>query len=175
MPSLYPAAPPAPLLPFPTCASKCHLPPNLDDHPPELPRSPLPPAGCYRAQPMRANPRQAALHALFRTYIDVVHVARDESRRLFSVPAGQQDQVGGCGCGCGCGCGEARAGVAGHEDRRNGLIRRSVDVASGPPGGVERSSFSFGPDDVGPCILLATPLAGLHGPSASPFPHPGAM
>lgn len=54
-------------------------------------------AGCYRAQPMRANPRQASLHALFRTYIDVVHVARDESRRLFSVPAGQQDQVGGVG------------------------------------------------------------------------------
>lgn len=42
-------------------------------------------AGVYRAAPFRVNPRQAALHALFKTYIDVVHVQRDESRRIFSV------------------------------------------------------------------------------------------
>ena len=43
--------------------------------------------GLYRAAPMRANPRQTALFALFRTYIDVVHVEREESRRLFSQAA----------------------------------------------------------------------------------------
>jgi DNA replication licensing factor MCM4 len=40
--------------------------------------------GMYRAAAIRANPRQAALHALFRTYVDVVHIHRDETRRLFS-------------------------------------------------------------------------------------------
>ncbi|KAG2441090.1 hypothetical protein HXX76_003942 [Chlamydomonas incerta] len=43
--------------------------------------------GIYRAAPVRANPRQAALYAMFRTYVDVVHVHRDESRRLFSAAA----------------------------------------------------------------------------------------
>ncbi|GFR47266.1 hypothetical protein Agub_g8953 [Astrephomene gubernaculifera] len=45
--------------------------------------------GMYRAAPIRANPRQAALHALFRTYVDVVHVHRDETRRLFTTAGGQ--------------------------------------------------------------------------------------
>ncbi|GLC33284.1 hypothetical protein PLESTB_000350900 [Pleodorina starrii] len=44
--------------------------------------------GMYRAAPFRANPRQAALHALFRTYLDVVHIHRDETRRLFSTANG---------------------------------------------------------------------------------------
>lgn len=43
--------------------------------------------GLYRAVPMRANPRQTALQSLFRTYIDVIHVQREESRRVFSQAA----------------------------------------------------------------------------------------
>ncbi|KAG2450350.1 hypothetical protein HYH02_004855 [Chlamydomonas schloesseri] len=50
--------------------------------------------GIYRAAPVRANPRQAALYAMFRTYVDVVHVHRDESRRLFSAAgSGAADPV----------------------------------------------------------------------------------
>lgn len=36
---------------------------------------------------MRVNPRQHALHALYKTYIDVNHIQRDEKARLFSVAA----------------------------------------------------------------------------------------
>ncbi|MEW5317187.1 MAG: hypothetical protein WDW38_008512 [Sanguina aurantia] len=43
--------------------------------------------GTYRAAPMRVNPRQHALHALYKTYIDVNHIQRDEKARLFSVAA----------------------------------------------------------------------------------------
>ncbi|KAG2484937.1 hypothetical protein HYH03_016323 [Edaphochlamys debaryana] len=48
--------------------------------------------GVYRAAPIRANPRQTALHALFRTYVDVVHCHRDESRRLFSAAKPQEEE-----------------------------------------------------------------------------------
>ncbi|GIL91733.1 hypothetical protein Vretimale_14863 [Volvox reticuliferus] len=49
--------------------------------------------GMYRAAPIRANPRQAALHALFRTYVDVIHIHRDETRRLFTQAAGQDGKA----------------------------------------------------------------------------------
>jgi len=40
---------------------------------------------------MRVNPRQRALHAVFRTYLDVMHVQRDEQGRLFTLAAAQQE------------------------------------------------------------------------------------
>jgi len=43
--------------------------------------------GTYRAAPIRTNPRQRSLHAVFRTYIDVMHIQRDEQGRLFTVAA----------------------------------------------------------------------------------------
>lgn len=43
------------------------------------------------SQPMRVNPRQRALHAVFRTYLDVMHVQRDEQGRLFTLAAAQQE------------------------------------------------------------------------------------
>ncbi|GIL62005.1 hypothetical protein Vafri_16331 [Volvox africanus] len=49
--------------------------------------------GMYRAAPIRANPRQAALHALFRTYVDVIHIHRDETRRLFTQSLGQDGKA----------------------------------------------------------------------------------
>ena len=38
-------------------------------------------------QPMRVNPRQRMLHALFRTSLDVMHIQRDEQGHLFTVAA----------------------------------------------------------------------------------------
>jgi hypothetical protein len=40
-------------------------------------------AGIFRASQLRVNPRQRAAHALFKTYLDVLHVAKDEGDRLF--------------------------------------------------------------------------------------------
>lgn len=40
-------------------------------------------AGIFRAAQLRVNPRQRASHALFKTYLDVLHVAKDEADRLF--------------------------------------------------------------------------------------------
>jgi len=71
--------------------------------PPSLPAStskPLshsrPPFPCLpprpsALQPLRVNPRQRALHAVFRTYLDVMHVQRDEQGRLFTLAAAQQE------------------------------------------------------------------------------------
>lgn len=63
--------------------------------------------GTYRAVPMRVNPRQRVLHALYKTYIDVNHIQRDEKSRLFSLAKpdeaqaqeGDPYQVRGC-CVC---------------------------------------------------------------------------
>jgi hypothetical protein len=59
------------------------------------------PAGIFRASQLRVNPRQRAAHALFKTYLDVLHVAKDEGDRLFRPrgAAGTQvrcSQVGFC-------------------------------------------------------------------------------
>ena len=44
-----------------------------------------PPKGIFRATRLRVNPRQRAVHALFKTYLDVVHVDRgDGGRGLFA-------------------------------------------------------------------------------------------
>lgn len=39
--------------------------------------------GIFRATRLRLNPRQRAAHALFKTYLDVVHVGKDETDKLF--------------------------------------------------------------------------------------------
>lgn len=41
--------------------------------------------GTYRAVAMRLNPKNRTLHALYRTYIDVNHIQRDETAQLFSL------------------------------------------------------------------------------------------
>jgi len=48
--------------------------------------------GTFRAVPMRVNPKQRALHALYKTYIDVNHIHRDEKSRLFSVALTREQQ-----------------------------------------------------------------------------------
>ena len=39
--------------------------------------------GIFRSMPVRLNPRQRTLKSLFKTYVDVVHVRLNSSRRLF--------------------------------------------------------------------------------------------
>jgi hypothetical protein len=51
-------------------------------------------AGVFRATRMRLNPRQRAAHALFKTYIDIVHVDKEEGDKLFKQRTG--GQVGPC-------------------------------------------------------------------------------
>jgi len=38
--------------------------------------------GVYRGTPVRVNPRQRAVKSLFRTYLDVVHVRKQDKKRL---------------------------------------------------------------------------------------------
>jgi hypothetical protein len=42
------------------------------------------PPGIFRATRLRVNPRQRAMHALFKTYLDVVHVARADEAKMFA-------------------------------------------------------------------------------------------
>eukprot|EP00882_Tetradesmus_deserticola_P034770 GHRQ01040035.1.p2 GENE.GHRQ01040035.1~~GHRQ01040035.1.p2 ORF type:complete len:102 (-),score=30.84 GHRQ01040035.1:54-359(-) len=53
-------------------------------------------AGIFRASQLRVNPRQRAAHALFKTYLDVVHVAKDEGDRLFRPRGAAGTQVRAC-------------------------------------------------------------------------------
>ena len=39
--------------------------------------------GIYTAQPLRVNPRQRAIKSIFKTYINVLHIYKDEQSRLF--------------------------------------------------------------------------------------------
>lgn len=41
--------------------------------------------GIYRAQPLRVNPRNRALKAVYKSHIDVLHIQKEESSNLFSV------------------------------------------------------------------------------------------
>lgn len=43
----------------------------------------VPLAGIFRASRMRVNPRQRSLHALFKTYLDVLHFEKDAGTRMF--------------------------------------------------------------------------------------------
>lgn len=38
--------------------------------------------GIFRGVPVRVNPRQRTIRALFRTYLDVVHVKRADNKRM---------------------------------------------------------------------------------------------
>lgn len=38
--------------------------------------------GIFRGVPVRVNPRQRTIKALFRTYLDVVHIKRSDQKRL---------------------------------------------------------------------------------------------
>ena len=38
--------------------------------------------GVFRGVPVRVNPRQRTIRALFRTYLDVVHIKRSDNKRL---------------------------------------------------------------------------------------------
>ena len=38
--------------------------------------------GIYRATPLRVNPRQRTVKAVYRTYIDVIHFRKTDANRL---------------------------------------------------------------------------------------------
>jgi len=62
-------------------------------------------AGIFRATRLRVNPRQRAVHALFKTYLDVVHVARADEGKMFTGAAAAKcvcDMPGVFGGGVGC-------------------------------------------------------------------------
>ena len=40
--------------------------------------------GIYRATPMRVNPRQRNVKAVYKTYIDVIHFKKTDKKRLYS-------------------------------------------------------------------------------------------
>ncbi|KAJ7381699.1 DNA replication licensing factor, mcm4 component, partial [Desmophyllum pertusum] len=40
--------------------------------------------GIYRATPMRVNPRQRNVKAVYKTYIDVIHFQKTDKKRLYS-------------------------------------------------------------------------------------------
>lgn len=48
----------------------------------EWPRARVEVTGIYRATPVRVNPRNRAVHQLYRTYIDVVHIRMTDSKRV---------------------------------------------------------------------------------------------
>lgn len=48
--------------------------------------------GVYKAQSMRVNPRLRTLKSIYKTYIDIIHVSRDEQSKLFSVKTDSQSQ-----------------------------------------------------------------------------------
>lgn len=41
-------------------------------------------SGIYRATPMRVNPRQRNVKAVYKTYIDVIHFKKTDKKRLYS-------------------------------------------------------------------------------------------
>ncbi len=45
------------------------------------------PAGIYRGMPLRVNPRQRAYYALYKTYLDIIHIERDETAQMFAAAA----------------------------------------------------------------------------------------
>ena len=55
--------------------------------------------GIYRAQPLRVNPRNREVKAVYKTYIDVMHIQKEESASLFSLisdetQAGETQEAG---------------------------------------------------------------------------------
>ncbi|KAF7387318.1 hypothetical protein HZH68_012995 [Vespula germanica] len=45
--------------------------------------------GIYRAQPLRVNPRQSNVRAIYKTHIDVVHFRKHDSKRLYDQQEGK--------------------------------------------------------------------------------------
>ena len=39
-------------------------------------------SGIYRATPLRVNPRQRTVKAVYKTYVDVIHFRKADSKRL---------------------------------------------------------------------------------------------
>jgi len=52
-------------------------------------------SGVSAATRLRLNPRQRASHALFKTYLDVVHVQKEETDKLFRPRGANTTQAGG--------------------------------------------------------------------------------
>lgn len=50
--------------------------------------------GVYRAVGVRVNPRLRELKSIYKTYLDIVHIQRDESVSLFSLFSEQASQEG---------------------------------------------------------------------------------
>jgi DNA replication licensing factor MCM4 len=67
--------------------------------------------GIFRSVPVRVNPRQRTIKTLFKTYLDVVHIQKTDSRRLGVDSSTREDEsrVGG-----------GKVGVGGEEDDRRG-------------------------------------------------------
>lgn len=49
--------------------------------------------GIFRSIPVRVNPRQRTIRALFKTYIDVVHIKRGDGKRMGFDPSTRQDST----------------------------------------------------------------------------------
>jgi DNA replication licensing factor MCM4 len=48
--------------------------------------------GVYRAQGVRVNPRTRELKSVYKTYLDVVHIAKEETTNLFSLLGDNEDE-----------------------------------------------------------------------------------
>ena len=53
--------------------------------------------GIYRATPLRVNPRQRTVKAVYKTYIDVIHFRKADNRRLRGREEEEGDEVEGEG------------------------------------------------------------------------------
>jgi len=103
--------------------------------------------GIFRAARMRVNPRQRALHALFKTYLDVIHVQRDGAAQaplLFRASAagrrreGAPEASAGGGLGGGGGGGPAPSATTGAASAGAGGttgLAGSAAAAGEPAGG----------------------------------------
>jgi DNA replication licensing factor MCM4 len=92
--------------------------------------------GVFRAVPVRVNPRARAVRSLFKTFIDVVHVALAEPGRLGHDRSTRGDRVPGVG-GVGGGALEDEAGAAlaeeqGQRSRRAELEAECVALSTRP-------------------------------------------
>lgn len=80
--------------------------------------------GIFRSVPVRVNPRQRTIRSLFKTYIDVVHVKRSDSKRMGYDKSTRQGGVRMPGVG-----GE---GVDDEEEAGLGKIQEGNEAATGP-------------------------------------------
>ena len=52
-------------------------------------------SGIYRATPLRTNPRQRTVKAVYKTYIDVIHFRKTDNKRLRGREDEDVDEEGG--------------------------------------------------------------------------------